>query len=427
MTDPQYQVVFRGRIVPDTSIEEVKANLAKLFKTDAARIERLFSGKAMVLKKGLSREDGERYCALLKQAGALCDVVPLSVINAPSPPPFPPMNSPENPEVLPESDHRPAVPKKDNEPTAAPILKQRVAAVEKSDNAVQAGDLHQTLGAIREKIQGIDAEEAGKKVSSLLGGATASLKSDFRQGGVATLKKNKVVWAGAGAALCVVVALVMMLGSTSKPMPIEKKAFDAFAMQYNREARKSDYTSAGTTVLIGLAKEVIEDMGFDFDRTLLLWLFKKDLVESKGGLPVYTTILVDPVAVAVAADLSSIGELLAPETRQIFKVSAEVPSGVNLSPIKMIKACPANGNLLKHDDLFRLLKEDPLPIDVSQPDLAIADAFLGLEQAGMIKIHRRWENEDRFSDIEILDRGTLNAVEEKLEYLAAMKKKFTGN
>ena len=68
-----------------------------------------------------------------------------------------------------------------------------------------------------------------------------------------------------------------------------------------------------------------------------------------------------------------------------------------------------------------------MPFDASQSDLAIANAFIGLDGAGLIKIHRRWENDDQFSDIEILDLAALNAVEEKLEYLDKMKVKFVGD
>ena len=424
MADPQYQVVFRGEIAPDTRIEVVKVNLAKLFKTDDAKIERLFSGKEMVLKKGLSRADGERYRALLEQAGALCEVVPLSFT---SPPPLAGRDAPENQQASRKTDPHQAMPKEDNGAAAIPNLKQRAATIKEKVKAVQAGELQQTLGALREKVQGIDAGKAGEKVSSLLGGATASVTSDLRKGGIAALKQNKIIWAAVGVALVIIVALVMLLGGSMQPMPIESKVFDAFAEQYNRDVRKADYASAGTTTLIGVAREVVEDMGFDYDRTLLFWLFKKDLVESKGGLPVYTNILVDPVAVAVSADLSGIGELIAPETHQIFKIAAEIPQGVDLSSIKSIKACPVTGNLLKHDDLLQVLKENAAPIDFSQPDLAIANAFFGLDRAGLIKIHRRWENEDQYSDIEILDLGGLNTVEKKLEYLDAMKKKYADN
>jgi len=425
MADQRYQVVFRGEIARGTGIEAVKANLAKLFKTDDARIAHLFSGKAIVLKKGLSREDGERYRALIEKAGALCEVVPLSF--TPPPSPMAGKDTPEKPEAIGKPDHRPAMPKKDDGATTASNLKQRAAAIKEKAKAVQAGELKQALGAIREKVRRIDTGEAGKKVSSIVGGVTASVTSDLRKGGVAALKQNKIVWAGAGVALIIIVALVMLLGGSLQPMPIESKVFNAFAKQYNRDVRKADFTSAGTTVLIGVAREVVEDMGFDYDRTLLFWLFKKDLVESKGGLPVYTTILVEPVAVAVSADLSGIGELIAPETHQIFIVSAEIPLGVDLSSIKIIKACPATGNLLKHDDLLRCLKENAAPVDFSQPDLAIANAFFGLDRAGLVKIHRRWENEDQFSDIEILDLEALKAVEEKLEYLAGMKKKYASD
>jgi hypothetical protein len=65
--------------------------------------------------------------------------------------------------------------------------------------------------------------------------------------------------------------------------------------------------------------------------------------------------------------------------------------------------------------------------DASQPDLAIADAFFGLERAGYIKIHRRWEKDVQFSDIEILDLAAMTDVEEKLEYLAKMEKNLFGD
>lgn len=420
MADQQYQVVFRGEIAPDTRMEEVKANLAKLFKTDDARIERLFSGKAVVLKKNLQQEDGERYRILIEKAGALCEVVPLPLKSPPPPPPVDNELSEKRNDSKKAGIHQ-TIPKEDNE-TATSNLKQKAAAVREKVKAVQVGELQETLGTIREKVQEIDAREAGRKVSSLVEGA-ASVHSDLKKGGMAALKKNKTIWVGAGAAICIIVALAMMLGGGTKPMPIEKRVFDAFANQYNHDVRKAEFANAGTTKLIGLAREVTEDMGFDFDRTLLFWLLRKDLVESQGGMPVYTNILVEPVAVAVAADLSGIGDLIVPETRQIFKIAAEVPSSADLSAIKMVKACPVTGNLLKHDDLLQVLKENAVPFDASQPDLAIADAFIGLEGAGLIKIHRRWENDDQFSDIEILDMGALNAVEEKLEYLNKMKVK----
>jgi hypothetical protein len=136
---------------------------------------------------------------------------------------------------------------------------------------------------------------------------------------------------------------------------------------------------------------------------------------------------VEPVAVAVAAGLSGIDAYVAPETRQAFETVAALPPGVDLLSIEMIKACPSDGNLLKHDDLLRVLEAHAVPIDTGQPDLAIADAFFGLEQAGFIKVQRRWEKDVQFSDVEILDLAAMNDAEGKLLYLDEMKKKFSAD
>jgi hypothetical protein len=410
MAELQYQVIFRGKTVPDTPIEDVKANLAKLFKTNDVRINRLFSGQVVVLKKGLRQEEGERYRVLLERAGALCEVVPQTAAQPSSPSetaaavatdasPKEPRRTP-----LPENDH----------PTPAPDFKQRAAAIKEKVQTVQAGDLHQALGSIREKVQGIDTGEAGRKASALWGGVVA-------------LKQKKRVWGLAGAAFIAVVAVVMMLSGDTPPMPIDSRVFDAFAQQYQREVQEADLAGAGTVALIDMARNVTEDMGFDYERTLLLWLLRKDRVESNGGMDVYTQILVDPVAVAVAADLSGIVDRITPETRQILSTAAALPPGVSLLPIKMVKSCPATGNRLQHDDLLQVLRTHSVIFDASQPDLAIADAFFGLERAGFIKIHRRWEKDVQFSDIEILDLAAMTAVEEKLEYLAKMEKHLFGD
>ena len=416
MADPTYQVVFRGEIAPDTSAETVKANLAKLFKTNESKIARLFEGREVVLKKGLGQEEGHRYRALLAKAGALCDLVPAPAETPPSLP-----RAGQNPSAC----ARPA----ENADAAgnavqAPNLRQRAAAMKEKLQAVRPGDLQQTLGAIRDKVRDLDAETTGKQVSSFIEGVSARVKADVPQGGLAGLMKNKVVWGLGGLLLCGIIALVMMLGGSPRPMPIESRVFDRFAKQYYREVRQSDLASLSTSVLVGRAKEVLDDMGFDFDRTLLLWLFHKDQVERQGGEGIYRTILVEPVAVGVAAGLSGIDTLIAPETKRIFETVATMPPGVDLKAIQMVKACSSEGDLLRHDDLLRVLQENAVAIETS-PDLAIADAFFGLEQAGFVKVQRRWENDVQFCDLELLDMGAMTAVEAKLRYLDEIKRQFS--
>jgi hypothetical protein len=427
MADQQYQVVFRGLLVPGASKETVKANLAKLFKTDEARIAPFFSGEATVIKKGLSPEEGERYGVYLKKAGALCEVIPVEP-SVPPPPPqteaAPPKKAVAPPQVDPPEERGPEA---NRAPAEKPHAQQKATALQETVSAVRNGDVQKAMDVLQEKVQDFDRQEAGRKIASLVGKASASVKNDYKAGGAAALTRNKLVWALAGIALIVLASFAMQLGRGTQPMPIEAQVISNFAKQYNREVRKADLGNAGAGLRIGLARQTVEDMGYNYDRTLLLWLFRKDLVESNGGMDVYTNIMVEPVKVAVAADLSEIRERIAPETHQIFGVAAEIPLGVDLRSIRMIKSCPATGDRLKHDDLLQVLQDNAIPIDAGAPDLAIANAFFGLERAGLLKIQRRWENDVQYSDIEVLDPEAMATIEGQLEYLQAVEEKFASN
>ncbi|WP_439133241.1 hypothetical protein [Pseudomaricurvus sp.] len=67
---PLFDVIFRGDIAPGHQLPEVKAKMAKLFKADLAKIDALFVGGAVPLKKNLDRATAEKYQAVLKSAGA---------------------------------------------------------------------------------------------------------------------------------------------------------------------------------------------------------------------------------------------------------------------------------------------------------------------------------------------------------------------
>jgi len=422
MADPTYQVIFRGQIAPDMSVETVKANLAKLFKTDAAKIARLFAGPDVVLKKGLGQEEARRYRTLLTKAGALCDLV----LAHPAPPP-PPVAKQSSATGAPDPENADAAaskaPGKAGAAPKTPPLKRRTAAMKDKVKGMQAGDFQQTLGAMRDKVQGMDAGEAGRQVSSFIEGVTARVKADVQKSGLIGSKKNKALWGLGAVLLAVILALVVTFSGRPKPMPIESRVFDKFAKQYYQEINSTDLSSVSTSVLIQRAQDVLDDMGFDFNRTLLLWLLNKDRVESQGGAEIYRAMLVEPVAVALAAGLSGIDTLIAPETKQVFESVSKIPPGVDLKAIQMVQSCPSEGNLLRHDDLLQVLKDNAVAIETS-PDLAIADTFFGLEQAGFVKIQRRWENDVQFADLEMLDRDAMNAVEAKLRYLDELKKQF---
>ena len=70
----QYQLVFNGTISDGREINEVKRNLASLFKTDAAKIDRLFANLPIVVKRDVDYDGALKYQRVLRKAGAICQV-----------------------------------------------------------------------------------------------------------------------------------------------------------------------------------------------------------------------------------------------------------------------------------------------------------------------------------------------------------------
>jgi uncharacterized membrane protein YhaH (DUF805 family) len=69
MSEPRYKIVFNGALQPGVDITTAKLNLADLFKSDVAAIERLFSGRAVALKRDLTHSDAQAYLQALSKTG----------------------------------------------------------------------------------------------------------------------------------------------------------------------------------------------------------------------------------------------------------------------------------------------------------------------------------------------------------------------
>ena len=74
MPAPTFRLVFQGKIAPEQDLAEVKGRLQKLFKKDAATIEKMFSGKKVTLKQGLSEVQASLYKDKMLSVGVLCEV-----------------------------------------------------------------------------------------------------------------------------------------------------------------------------------------------------------------------------------------------------------------------------------------------------------------------------------------------------------------
>lgn len=92
MSEQTFNIVFSGELVGGADPARVRENLARLFKMDAARVEALFSGKPVVIKKGADQATAMKFRAALRQAGAQCQMVPVG--GEPEPAAAPPASTP---------------------------------------------------------------------------------------------------------------------------------------------------------------------------------------------------------------------------------------------------------------------------------------------------------------------------------------------
>jgi len=77
MQEELYKIVFKGEIGFDFDEEEVKEGLQKFCGFDRDTVDRLFSGKTIVLKKNLDETKAHSLCSALQKLGALAMVAPM--------------------------------------------------------------------------------------------------------------------------------------------------------------------------------------------------------------------------------------------------------------------------------------------------------------------------------------------------------------
>ncbi|MFC1649948.1 hypothetical protein ACFL2X_00110 [Candidatus Latescibacterota bacterium] len=79
MEETSYNLIFRGVIADGHDAETVRKNIAELFKVSEEKVERLFSGRPVTVKKNVDKATALKYQSAFKKAGALCSVEPFSV------------------------------------------------------------------------------------------------------------------------------------------------------------------------------------------------------------------------------------------------------------------------------------------------------------------------------------------------------------
>jgi len=83
MAEPTFRLVFRGEYSLDCELDEVKQKVSALFKLDRAKVETLFSGRAVTLKSKLSRDEATRLKAVFDKTGGIAYVEQMAAVTAP--------------------------------------------------------------------------------------------------------------------------------------------------------------------------------------------------------------------------------------------------------------------------------------------------------------------------------------------------------
>jgi hypothetical protein len=76
MESPKFTVIFQGRLLAGFEVNQVKGNLRQCFKLSTEQVEKLFSGREIVLKRELPQERALLYRNKLRECGADCTLRP---------------------------------------------------------------------------------------------------------------------------------------------------------------------------------------------------------------------------------------------------------------------------------------------------------------------------------------------------------------
>lgn len=68
------ELAFYGELIAGAQLDQVKTNLAAMFKASPEQIERMFSGKRVVIRNKLDLETAQKYVQAMEKRGARCQI-----------------------------------------------------------------------------------------------------------------------------------------------------------------------------------------------------------------------------------------------------------------------------------------------------------------------------------------------------------------
>ena len=78
MSEELFEVAFSGVILEGQNPDEVKARVGQIFKANDAKLAQLFSGDRVLIKRSADEATAAKYKAVLKGAGADCEIKSLN-------------------------------------------------------------------------------------------------------------------------------------------------------------------------------------------------------------------------------------------------------------------------------------------------------------------------------------------------------------
>jgi uncharacterized protein len=82
MAEETYRIVFYGEVALWSDVEEAKRNIGKMFKVDAATVDRMFKARPAIIKSGIDHATAVRYKMSFEQTGAVCSIEPMAAAAA---------------------------------------------------------------------------------------------------------------------------------------------------------------------------------------------------------------------------------------------------------------------------------------------------------------------------------------------------------
>ncbi len=73
-----FQLIFRGECQPGTEISQARNNARALFKASVEQVDRMFSGRPVVIRNRLEQDQAEKYRAVLARHGLVAYVEPMA-------------------------------------------------------------------------------------------------------------------------------------------------------------------------------------------------------------------------------------------------------------------------------------------------------------------------------------------------------------